>query len=223
MLGNVFDDIGASLPDNCLTAGFSQYNLSRQLQLSAIACGVYCQYHIVLGSKYRYKIRAQEVRTETMNIPRIKGTIPTQEQMRDIIKESHMRSESYGISRDERPNTHSRLSQTELDTRLSDNAEILSQVKATISEFYEFMSPEQFSVAFVDRDEYVLEIAGSDEMLANSRERKLAPGFRWTEKDVGPATFRTIARSFRSIAGQSREICWKASCSAIRKEPLPGR
>jgi len=122
-----------------------------------------------------------------MKVSRPTGTILTREQMRDIIEQSHIRSESYGISRDERHNIHNRLSLPELEKRRANNAEVLAQVQETIHEFYEFMSPEEFSVGFVDSDGYILEIAGSTAMLQNSRERKFSPGYRWTEKDVGTA------------------------------------
>lgn len=113
------------------------------------------------------------------------GVIPTNEQMREIIVQSHKRSESYGISRDERGSSHSKLSDAELEQRRVENRDLLEQIKETIDEFYEFMSPNDFSVGFADKDGYVLEIAGSELFLKNSVERQFSPGYRWTEQDVG--------------------------------------
>lgn len=109
----------------------------------------------------------------------------TAEQMRLVIQQSHKRSEAYGISRDERDLSHHRLTAIELERRRKENADVLAQITATIEEFYEFMSPEDFTVGFTDKDGYVLEYAGGEAALQNSRERKFSPGHRWTERDVG--------------------------------------
>ena len=120
-----------------------------------------------------------------MNVTNSIGIIPTSEQMREIIKESHRRSESYGVSRKERNTNHFKLSPALLKKRKDDNVDILAQVRATVEEFYEFMSPDDFSVGFADRDGYVLNIAGGETALHNSDERQFSPGYRWTEQDVG--------------------------------------
>lgn len=114
-----------------------------------------------------------------------RGSILTSEQMQGVIKESHRLSASYGISRNERDLSQHKLTDAELEARRIENADVIAQVRATIEEFYEFMSPEDFSVGFADRDGYVLEYAGSISALENSRERKFSPGYRWREQDVG--------------------------------------
>jgi transcriptional regulator of acetoin/glycerol metabolism len=120
-----------------------------------------------------------------MNATNTIGIISTSEQMREIIKESHKRSESYGVSRSER-NTHQvKLSHSLLEERKTNSVDVLTQVTATVEEFYEFMSPDDFSVGFADKDGYVLIIAGGETALENSGERQFSPGYRWTEQDVG--------------------------------------
>ena len=115
----------------------------------------------------------------------IKGTILTKEQMKEVIELSHKRSESYGIDREERNNKHFRLSADELAARREVNREILKHISSTTEEFYELMSPDDFTVGFADSDGYVLELAGGDIPRQNSEERNFSPGYRWTERDVG--------------------------------------
>jgi len=120
-----------------------------------------------------------------MNASNTIGIIPTSDQMREIIEQSHKRSDSYAISRTRRSTHHFKLSPTELEKRKADNVDILAQVTETVEEFYEFMSPDDFSVGFADKDGYVLNIAGGETALRNSAERQFSPGYRWTEQDVG--------------------------------------
>ena len=113
------------------------------------------------------------------------GTIPAPEQMKRIIEESHKRSEKYGISRDYRDLESLKLSPSELKKRKLENKEILEVIVATIKEFYDLMSPDDFLVGFADQDGYILHLDGSDEPKLKSASRQFAPGYRWTEKDVG--------------------------------------
>jgi transcriptional regulator of acetoin/glycerol metabolism len=115
----------------------------------------------------------------------LKGAILTKEQMREVIELSHKRSESFGIDREERNNKHFRLSADELEARREANREILKHISETTEEFYELMSPDDFTVGFADSDGFVLELAGGDIPRQNSEERNFSPGYRWTERDVG--------------------------------------
>jgi len=114
-----------------------------------------------------------------------KGAIPTKEQMQEVIARSHLRSESYGIDREERNSKHYRLSPAELEVRKKKNREILGHIAETTKEFYEFMSPDDFTVGFADGDGFILALAGGERPIQNSEERNFSPGYRWTEKDVG--------------------------------------
>lgn len=115
----------------------------------------------------------------------LKGAILTKEQMREVIELSHKRSESYGIDRVERNNKHFRLSNEELEARREASKEILCYIAETTEEFYELMSPDDFTVGFADSDGYVLTLAGGDIPRQNSEQRNFSPGYRWTERDVG--------------------------------------
>ncbi len=113
------------------------------------------------------------------------GSIPTNEQMKTLIEESHKRSESYGINREDRDLDHAKLSRPELEARRLKNKDILEVIVLTIKEFYDLMSPDDFLVGFADNEGYILHLAGSEEPKVRSAARKFAPGYRWTERDVG--------------------------------------
>ncbi len=105
--------------------------------------------------------------------------------MKILIEESHKRSESYGINRKDRDLDHAKLSRPELEARRLKNKDILEVIVLTIKEFCDLMSPDDFLVGFADNEGYILHLAGSDEPKVRSTARKFAPGYRWTERDVG--------------------------------------
>ena len=120
-----------------------------------------------------------------MDINTTKGSVPTNEQMRLLIDQSHKRSKEYGIDREKRSFAHAKLSQEELTERRDKNREILEVISATIKEFYELMSPDDFLVALADSDGYILLLDGSSSIKKISEARNCSPGYRWTEQDVG--------------------------------------
>ncbi len=120
-----------------------------------------------------------------MNIHTPKGSFPPNEQMRLLIDQSHKRSKEYGIDREKRNFDHAKLSQEELTERRGKNREILEVISATIKEFYELMSPDDFLVALADSDGYILLLDGSSSIKKISEARNCSPGYRWTEQDVG--------------------------------------
>ncbi len=120
-----------------------------------------------------------------MSIQIRKGTIPTNEQMKHLIDQSHKRSEEYGINREHRKQGHEKLSEVKLEEKRLENKEILEVIDATIKEFYELMSSDEFLVALADGDGYILLLEGGETIKKLSEERNCSPGFRWTEEDVG--------------------------------------
>ena len=129
----------------------------------------------------------------------LKGAILTNEQMRKVIERSHKRSKAYGIDQEERPLDHTKLSHKELETRRAANKETLELITATIDEFYDLMSPEDFLVGFADSDGYVLQLAGGSTPTLHSTNRNFSPGYRWTEKDVGTTATSLCLRLQASI------------------------
>jgi len=120
-----------------------------------------------------------------MSIQIRKGTIPTNEQMKYLIDQSHKRSKEYGIDRENRKQDHEKLSEVKLEEKRFENKEILEVIDATIKEFYELMSSDDFLVALADGDGYILLQEGGETITKLSEERNCSPGFRWTEEDVG--------------------------------------
>jgi sigma-54 dependent transcriptional regulator, acetoin dehydrogenase operon transcriptional activator AcoR len=114
-----------------------------------------------------------------------RAAILSPEQMKKEIAASHERSRRYGISREERSPDQERLSTAALEERCRLNKYFLDVAIAHIVEFYNFLPPNCFIMAVVDRDGYILHLAGSDELQADFASRNCAPGFRWTERDVG--------------------------------------
>ena len=109
----------------------------------------------------------------------------TKEQMRIEISESHKRSIRYGICREERNPNQERLTPDQLETRRLHNRDLIDVAFEYIHEFYELLSPDRFMVAIVDREGYILQFSGSDDIKAVFAERNCAPGYRFSERDVG--------------------------------------
>lgn len=115
----------------------------------------------------------------------MKGTILDAEKLKQEILDSHERSKKYDINQNERNLEQTCLTPAELEQRKRNNQSFLNLVLARIEEFSDLLSPEDFAVGAVDADGYILHLAGSDQIKVKFSERNCAPGFRWTEKDVG--------------------------------------
>ncbi len=114
-----------------------------------------------------------------------RGLIPTSSQMHEQIQRSHQRSRSFEISREERNTSQKKLSPIELEERKTHSKELIKVIVAHIEEIYDLLSPDDFMVAFADCDGYILHLDGSEAIKITYAERNCAPGYRWTEKDVG--------------------------------------
>ncbi|SHO43977.1 sigma-54-dependent Fis family transcriptional regulator [Desulfopila aestuarii] len=123
-----------------------------------------------------------------------KGAIPTSEQMVELIRESQMRSREYGICSEERNTAQVKLSPEGLKERIHSNNTLYDVVVSHIKEFYLLLSPEDFMIALVDRDGYILHLDGSERIQAIFAERNCAPGYRWQEKDVGTSAISLCLR-----------------------------
>ncbi len=115
----------------------------------------------------------------------MRGTILDTDKINREIQESHERSEKYGINKLERNLDQACLTPAELEKRRYENSAFLNHVTARIEEFSDLLSPNDFAFGAVDSDGYILHLAGSDDIKVKFAERNCAPGFRWTEKDVG--------------------------------------
>jgi transcriptional regulator of acetoin/glycerol metabolism len=111
--------------------------------------------------------------------------ILSQSQRRHEIAESHKRAMEYGICREERNPDQERLTPEQLEARRASNLDFIDVAYEYINEFYELLSPDRFMVAIVDREGFILHFSGGDTIKTVFAERNCAPGYRFTEKDVG--------------------------------------
>jgi transcriptional regulator of acetoin/glycerol metabolism len=152
------------------------------------------------------------------------GGIPTAERMKREIEKSHRRSKSYGISPEERNISQKKLSPLELAGRRHHSGHLLEVVIAHIEECYELLSPDDFMVAFADADGFILHLAGSDEIKRKFAQRNCAPGYRWTERDVGTTALSLCRRLTCPIQLNDKDhFCRRAHGFTSSAAPIFGR
>ncbi|CAG35211.1 sigma-54-dependent Fis family transcriptional regulator [Desulfotalea psychrophila] len=151
------------------------------------------------------------------------GSIPTKEQMQRVIRASHKRSRQYGVNQETRNLEQKRLSPAELEKKQDENKELLGAIAATINEFYDLMSPEEFLVGFADSEGYILHLAGGDRARETSADRQFSLGYRWTEKDVGTTATSLCLRLKVSIQLKGRDhYCKQAQGLLSSAAPIFG-
>jgi transcriptional regulator of acetoin/glycerol metabolism len=169
-------------------------------------------------------LNATKVDGGCMNVEITNGGIPTAQQMQNEIEQSHQRSKSYGISPEERNIAQKKLSPLELEERRQQSGHLLEVVIAHIEEFYELLSPEDFMVAFADEDGYILHLAGSAEIKLKFSERNCAPGYRWTERDVGTTAISLCRKLMCSIQLNDKDhYCRRGHGFTSSAAPIFGR
>ena len=114
-----------------------------------------------------------------------KPTPLTRELLKHEIEQSHQRSKAMGISAFKRGPGQKKLTGDQLAARREAFRDLMEVGREYIEEFYDLLSPEQFITAIVDNQGYVLHIAGSRRIISDFAKHNYAPGFRFTEKDVG--------------------------------------
>lgn len=159
-----------------------------------------------------------------MSVAISKGGIPTAEQLKKEIIKSKQRSRSYGISIEERDGGHLKLSPSELEERKLRAEHLLDVVVAHIEEFYELLSLDDFMVAFADEDGYILHLDGSEDIKVKFSERNCAPGYRWTEQDVGTTAISLCRKLQYSIQLNDKDhYCKRAHGFTSSAAPILGR
>ena len=144
--------------------------------------------------------------------------------MREEILASHKRSSTYGISREKRNENQPKLSLFELEEKRERNRHFLTVVAAHIDEFYELLSPDDFMVAYVDSDGYILHLAGSEAIKSVFAERNCSPGFRWTEEDVGTSAISVCLKmQFPIQLNDQDHYCIRAHGFSSSAAPVFGK
>lgn len=150
--------------------------------------------------------------------------IPSSAIMAKEIKASHRRSKEYGICPDERAPDQYKLSPTELKGRKHINKNLLSIAVAHIDQFYQLLSPEQFIIAFVDSDGFILHLAGDEKLKMLFAEGNCAPGYRWKEKDVGTSAISLcLEKHFPIQLNEQDHYCKRAHGFTSSAAPIFGK
>jgi transcriptional regulator with PAS, ATPase and Fis domain len=130
------------------------------------------------------------------------------EVIKEEIRKSHERSRRYDIDPDCLVNPHQiRLSPKELELRLKCNQTFLDIAVRQLNHLYEICG-DGFAMILADREGYLLYIVGDQPMLKRLAEINCAPGFRWTERDVGTTTTAlAIARKIPIQITEKESFC----------------
>lgn len=103
-----------------------------------------------------------------------------------VIEKSLVRSASYGIDPDlDGAPEVTRLSATRLQERLERHAEFYAVACRELDSLYSLLKNTGFCSALTDHEGYVLYVVGDADLMEHFRRRRYAPGYRWTERDVG--------------------------------------
>ncbi len=152
-----------------------------------------------------------------------KKSILTQSQIRREILESHKRSKRYGVCREERSPDQKKLTPEALETQKSLNKDLLDVVSEYIDEFYELLSPDRFMIAIVDKEGFILQLSGSDSIKTEFAERNYAPGYRFTENDVGTTATSLCLKKQVSIQLNDKDhFCMRAHGFTSSAAPIFG-
>ncbi|MFN2353771.1 MAG: sigma-54-dependent Fis family transcriptional regulator [Desulfopila sp.] len=172
--------------------------------------------HSLAVSTFPKRCGMEQMHSETV--------IPSSAIMAEEIKASHERSRDFGVCPDARNPEQFKLSPTELKKRKNTNKDLLNVVVAHIDEFYQLLSPEQFIIAFVDSDGFILHFAGNETLTLLFAEGNCAPGYRWKEKDVGTSAISLcLEKHFPIQLNEQDHYCKKAHGFTSSAAPIFGK
>jgi len=130
--------------------------------------------------------------------------IPNTDLLRREILASKARCRQYGIDPSQTQNLDQvRLSEEQLADRMTQNEVFLRVATAQVKEIYQFVAGAGFAAVIADRDGYLLKVIGDGPVLEKLAAGNCAPGYRWTERDVGTSATSLVLE--RKIPVQIRE------------------
>ncbi len=146
-------------------------------------------------------------------------SIPDPETLQLEIQGSHERCRRMGVDPDTLQNPlQKRLNAEELESRLRENKDFLNIARSQIEELYQFVAGAGFAVNIADCDGYILHVIGDSPILEKLLSGNCAPGFRWTEKDVGTSVISlSLARQIPVQINDDEHFCKRGhghTCSA---------
>ena len=152
------------------------------------------------------------------------SNIITNERMMYEIRESHKRSKALGINLNCRSLDQARLSNDALERKKKEHKDILELGQEYINEFYDLVSPDQFMIAIVDNEGYILNVSGSDRIKKEFKKRNYSLGYRFAEKDVGTtATSLCLAKKIPVQINDKEHYCKTAHGFTSSAAPILGR
>ncbi len=146
-------------------------------------------------------------------------TIPSPNDLKHEIAQSHLRCRRLGVNPNNRCNPMQKaLPPSALEQRLNDNSDFLHVAISQIQELYQFVAGAGFAVNIADRDGYILHAIGDAPIIEKLKAGNCAPGFRWTEKDVGTSVISlALARKIPVQINDDEHYCRRGyghTCSA---------
>lgn len=136
---------------------------------------------------------------------------------REIIENSHKRSESYGV---EKKSNYSKkiLFGVELEKVLDDNRELLKVSKIYIDMVFSAVMDNAFIIVLTDRNGCILYIKGAEENSSKLGCNNMSVGAYMDEQNIGTNAMGTAIKEDRCIQITANEHYiegfWKVTCSA---------
>ena len=111
-----------------------------------------------------------------------------------VIVDSHRRSMVLGVDQINRNESQHRLSQDEIIIRKRVHAMFYSLAVNQMQLLRDILDVENFLIAIIDSDGYVLEVDGGERICAALAERNCATGYKFTEEEVGTTAISLCMR-----------------------------
>jgi PAS domain S-box-containing protein len=145
------------------------------------------------------------------------------EVIKEEIRKSHERSRRYGIDPDCVVNHNQiRLSPKELELRIGRNQTFFDIAVRQLNDLYEICG-DGFAMVLADNEGYFLYIVAEPPMLKQLADINCAPGFRWSERDVGTTgTALAIARKIPIQITERESFCRRGRGYTNSAAPILG-
>ncbi|MBP1926223.1 transcriptional regulator of acetoin/glycerol metabolism [Sedimentibacter acidaminivorans] len=142
--------------------------------------------------------------------------------VRTEIAESWKRCKSYGvdpINKNVRPKYS-----VDADHKTYENEELISVARPIMENVYNIVRGSEFAIILTDKDGYIIEVIGDEDMLKKMDDLNFVKGELWTEKAVGTNAIGTalyINKAIQTIGADHYSITqhsWTCSASPIHDE-----
>lgn len=142
--------------------------------------------------------------------------------VRPEIANSWERCKSYGV--DPVNGKGSTNYSTPVDVKLCENAELTSVARPIMENVYNIVRGSEFAIVLTDKDGYIIEVIGDDDMLKKMDELNFVKGVLWTEQAVGTNAIGTalyLDKAIQTIGADHyciNQHSWTCSASPIHDE-----